>query len=137
MTCRSKKCEKLVRKALLKGKFQYLKELPHPPFARRKAPPAIWYASQSPPPIVPTITHDEIVFEPKEQARQRFSLQQRALFIELQQSQVLICSRRLKFEDGAGGLQVTKFSRIRVDGETYGLTSAHTIFCKPWGFVSG
>lgn len=134
ITCGSKKCEKLVRKALSKGQFQCLKELPHPPFVRYKAPPALWYASQSPPPIVPTVAHDEIVYEPKEQARQRFSLQQRALFIELLQPDVLPCPRRLKFEDGASGLQVTKFSTIggiiRVDGETYGLTSAHTIFAS-------
>jgi hypothetical protein len=134
ITCGSKKCEKLVRKALSKGQFQCLRELPHPPFVRYKAPPALWYASQLPPPIVPTVAHDEVVYEPKEQARQRFSLQRRALFIQLLQPQVLPCPRRLKFEDGAGGLQVTKFSTIggiiRIDGETYGLTSAHTIFAS-------
>jgi hypothetical protein len=134
ITCGSKKCEKLVRKALSKGQFQCLKELPHPPLVRYKAPPALWYASQSPPPIVPTVAHDEIVYEPKGQVRQRFSLQQRALFIELLEPHVLPCPRRLKFEDGEGGLQVTKFSTIggiiRVDGEPYGLTSAHTIFAS-------
>ena len=118
----------------MKGQFQCLKELPHPPFVYCMAPPALWYASQSPPPIVPTVADDEIAYEPREKARQRFSLQQRALFIELLQPQVLPCPRRLKFKDGAGGLQVTKFSTIggiiRVDGETYGLTSAHTIFAS-------
>ena len=45
ITCGSKKCEELVRKALLKGQFQCLRELPHPPFVRYKAPPTLWYAS--------------------------------------------------------------------------------------------
>lgn len=117
ITCGSKKCEKLVKKALLKGQFQCLKDLRHPALVRYKAPPALWYAAQSP---------------PLSSVNQHFSLEQRALFIEILRPQNLACSRRLKFDDETDGSQVTKFSTIggmiNVDGEIYGLTSAHTIF---------
>jgi hypothetical protein len=119
ITCGSKICEKLVKKAFLKGQFQCLKDLRRPVLVRYKAPPARWYAAQ---PLQLSAV------------KKHFSLQQRALFIELLDPPNMTCSRRLKFEDETDGLQVTKFSTIggiiNIDGEIYDLTSAHTIFAS-------
>jgi hypothetical protein len=119
ITCGSKICEKLVKKAFSKGQFQCLEDFRRPVFVRYKAPPARWYAAQS----LRLST-----------AKKHISLQQRALFIELLDPPNMACSRRLKFEDEMDGSQVTKFSMIggiiNIDGEIYGLTSAHTIFAS-------
>jgi len=119
ITCGSKICEKLVKKAYLRGQFQCLKDLRRPVLVRYKAPPARWYAAQS---------------LQLSAVKKHFSLQQRSLFIELLHPPNMACSRRLKFEDETDGLHVIKFSTIggiiNIDGEIYGLTSAHTIFAS-------
>jgi hypothetical protein len=134
ITCGSKKCERLVRKALRKGYFECVKELQQLAVVRYKAPPALWYASQSSSPALSTIAVGESKQTAKEGPPRLLSWRQYPIFIEKSVVEDSACARKLKYDDKLDGRRQVRYSTvggvITVDGELYCPTSARAILAS-------